>query len=379
MSFIEQENNILLTLKQNIISALKQKDLTYFKEWLRDKGIIFNNNLNELDDIINKLNFSELIFINTAEQLNLIKFNEKLMTDHDKLISYINNKKLKVSFSINDNDNIINYHDKEIHSMHSIGKVFTGILVIILIDRGIINENDLNKELKLDNEVLEKLPNNIKVRLNETTMYDVMTHNSGLMNYLPNYINDIINFNKIPNPIEPEDFLKYIDEELSKSRRHYSNLGLLLIGLSIKHLYNSKLNTNLTYNEILNKFIINEFNLTTFSVNKPLNAMFNDKDNISQHINGSPGGGYWISCEELRIFGEKIKEMFKTSINIKRLIKLYGSEFYDENTNIISHNGKIPASSAQLKIDLNNNIIVSIMSSHYDDAVQLHQAMLIFK
>ena len=72
---------------------------------------------------------------------------------------------------------------------------------------------------------------------------------SGLTNYLGNYFEALKKNNK-ENPIEPEDFIKYINPNIKeKYQYNYSNTGLLLCGLSVKYLYNNKLKENKIWQE----------------------------------------------------------------------------------------------------------------------------------
>ena len=186
-------------------------------------------------------------------------------------------------------------------------------------------------------------------------MFDVMTHMSGLTNYLGNYFEALKKNNK-ENPIEPEDFIKYINPNIKeKYQYNYSNTGLLLCGLSVKYLYNNKLKENKSYNQILNEYIIKPANLTTFTITKPNNAIFNNSGNeIAEFLNGSPAGGYWISPDDLAKFGVFILEQVKEKSKIKKYLEKYGGEFYHKN--IVSHNGFISGSNCWLTVYLKHNV-----------------------
>ncbi len=64
-------------------------------------------------------------------------------------------------------------------------------------------------------------------------------------------MNNYYNKLKIEFPIEPEDFLIYADKNVldKKEIGNYSNLGILLVSLSLKYYY-KKTKTNLCYNQI---------------------------------------------------------------------------------------------------------------------------------
>ncbi len=128
-------------------------------------------------------------------------------------------------------------------------------------------------------------------------------------------------------------FLIYADEDIediSGKEKHYSNLGLVLVGTSLKYHYNKGNRKKLSYNEILHKYIIDKIGLETFSVTKPENGKHNEKYPYLQYFNASPAGGYWISCRELRIFGEWINKLCNENKKIYKLVKKYGEEYYRE-------------------------------------------------
>jgi CubicO group peptidase (beta-lactamase class C family) len=245
---------------------------------------------------------------------------------------------------------------------------------MLLLNDNIIIANDIKQPLQLDKKVFNKLPEQIIKRLTETTMLDVMTHMSGLKNYLGNYFNNLRKNNKV-NPIEPEDFIKYIDNDVNEKDHYtYSNAGLLLCGLSIKHLYNKKLNLNESYNEILNKYIINPAKLKTFSITKPENAIYNKNGvDVMEYVNGSPAGGYWISTDDLAKFGVFILDKIKDKPKLKKYLEKYGGEFYYNNT--ISHSGGLEGSNCWLTVYLKHNISVAIMDNDGKSSKQLKFAI----
>ena len=92
-------------------------------------------------------------------------------------------------------------------------------------------------------------------------MLDAMTHMSGLKDYLTKYF-DALKINNKINPLNPEDFVKYIDDDVDKQGIfNYSNSGILLCGLSVKYLYNKNKKTNKTYNEILSVYLKNKISI----------------------------------------------------------------------------------------------------------------------
>lgn len=353
------ENNRLINYIARVLARLQTDD-----NLITNKLVI--ESVDELRNIFQKLNFKQLIYIYNSEELSFLKENTKLVINNKKLNEYIRVKNMNVAYSIYSNNKSYNLHESNIYPMHSLGKVFTGILLILLIHNDIIDEDDLNKPLQLPKNIYDKLPESVRNRLQETTMLDVMTHQSGLKNYLGKYLKSL-ETNDRPNPTEPEDFVKYIDDDVNndvnddvneKNVRIYSNAGLLLCGISALHLYNTKTGENKHYNELLNEYIILPAKLSSFYVSKPNDAVYNINHKTYEYVSGSPAGGYWISCLDLCKFGRFCLKLTKNQ-RIFSLIKKYGGEFY--NNNVINHTGALRDTSCILRIDIIKNTVISIM------------------
>jgi hypothetical protein len=378
-SFIGNENKLFNKNIEKISKKISEiKDKTQLIEFInknQNKKYVIDDfsNITSIINIIKTLSLSDMIMIDNGEHFNIFKI-KKPNIEEENINDYILSKKLELSYSIYNNNKNINNNGDIIYPMHSIGKVFTGFLIMLLINEDIITENDILEPIKLDKEIIDLLPIKVIERLKETTMLDVMTHLSGLKNYLKNYFDDLRNNNNI-NPIEPIEFIKYIDQDVgNKGEYIYSNAGLLLCGLSIKHLYNKKKSSNKSYNDILYEYIIKPANLETFSITKPKEAIYNNKDvDIMEFVNGSPAGGYWISSNDLAKFGIFILDEIKIKPNIKKYLEKYGKEFYYNN--IISHSGGLPGSNCWLTIYLEHDISVAIMDIDGKSSKQLKFAI----
>jgi hypothetical protein len=238
-SWINQEiiiKNKLIDLLPNKIYNLKDKKqlINFINLQLNKKYTLNNfNNLEKIKNIIINLNLTDLYQINNGENFNIIKSNTIPNIYIKKIKQYILDKKLNISCSIfHNNKNILNYNN-EIYAMHSIGKVFTGFLIMILLNLKIITEKDINSPIQIDPTILNTIPIKVKNRLKTTTMLDAMTHMSGLKDYLTKYL-DALKINNKINTLNPEDFVKYIDDDVDKQGIfNYSNAGILLCGLSV--------------------------------------------------------------------------------------------------------------------------------------------------
>jgi len=73
----------------------------------------------------------------------------------------------------------------------------------------------------------------------------------------------------------------------------------------LKYYYNKKNKTDLSYNQILDKYIINKIKLKSFSISKQkYNAVFPvAHDDLTKYVNGSHATSYWLSTSDLCKFG----------------------------------------------------------------------------
>jgi CubicO group peptidase (beta-lactamase class C family) len=264
-------------------------------------------------------------------------------------------------------------------AMHSVGKMFTGALMLRLIEEKIISEKALTEFIQLDDRIIKDLPPAVSEQLSKTTLHDVMLHYGRYGDYLGNYQDDIDKALKenssIPQINEPKDFLLYADRELIPEEDlepvekdgpkiyKYSNLGILLVGLSIEHLYNKYAEENskekLTYSEILNHYVIKPARMETFEVHMPEGARVNPEDQLSSHISGGPAGGYWSTTGDLLKFGKWLGDESKKQ-NFMRLLDSYGGEFYKNRD--ISHSGSIESASAHVSHRIDNGLTIAVMS-----------------
>ncbi len=256
--------------------------------------------------------------------------------------------------------------DELIFAIHSIGKVYTGILTLIMLEEGVIKESSLFSPLKVDTLTMQSLPLNVQQRIRATTLYDTMIHRGGFGDYLGKYVDAIESSIKaqrpIPLPHHPEDFLPFSDEKvfnLEPGESRYSNLGILLLGLSIQYHYQKF--EPLDYNSILKKHILDKAGITLFC-SKPPQGNFNQEDAIAGYLCGSPAGGYWTTVKHLHAFGEWIRQKCIQDSDFMGLVEKYGQEFYSADNREIVHGGGIPSSSAFFSVFLDNGVTIAIAS-----------------
>jgi CubicO group peptidase (beta-lactamase class C family) len=248
-------------------------------------------------------------------------------------------------------------------SIHSVGKVFTGALVLLMTKDNVITPDILNNPpLEIDPRIKKKLPLNVQKHLSNISLGQAMTHQGMLGDYLGDYEKTIeiaLKEGVSPPAINrAEDLIAFSDDQIKKN--DYSNLGLLLTGLSIQYHYNKKHGTSLTYDQILKTQILDPIGIN-LATKKPKNAHYNEEDPIAPHIEGGPAGGYWTTSEDLHKFGRWLNNQCKDPEFCESCEK-FGSEFYSEKRREISHSGFISSASAHLSSFLDNGITISVMS-----------------
>lgn len=268
----------------------------------------------------------------------------------------------------------------------SVGKVFTGVLMLKMLQAGIISEDMLDrKPPPLDENVLEQLSQEVCAQLKECTLRDLMLHKSGLGNHLQGYVDAIKESRDLSNIKSPTDVLQFAEKKIypldqtdhvSGEHMHYSNLGIILVGLAIEHSYKKHFGSSKPYNDILHEYIINAdtggAGLDSFSVCNPGNGITNPTDDIAPQMVGDPSGGYWLTVGDLGKFGNWLVEEAK-NMAFKKLLENYGREFYNRSRNIIAHSGGIPSASAYFVCYLDTGTTVAILSNKPWQAIGLYK------
>ncbi|MDP1835424.1 MAG: serine hydrolase domain-containing protein [Chlamydiales bacterium] len=370
---------------------------------------------NEFIGLFDNLSRSQVDSIEANEGLNLLEVfpmrklveNIKLSEDvKEQLSDYMRDVSYSGVVSISTPSEEITVSTAQIpdpqapFSIHSVGKVFTGVLMMKMIKNEIVDEKILDKPVQLEDHVKEIIADKSPVlakHLEKTSLRELMLHQSGLGDYLGNYqdaIESALESNTpIPEVKRPEEFLQFANDDiealdLSAGEQRYSNLGILLVGLAIQSHYNEK-NKDVegyqhkSFDEILKKEVFDSAGIKV-SLNKPENAIYNEKtDPVAAHLCATPGGGHWTSAEDLQKFGKWLcqevhQEDMEAPNSLYQILERNGGEFYGGG--VIGHAGAINSASSQLTVLLKPGITIAALANREKigsefAAVKLNQAI----
>jgi CubicO group peptidase (beta-lactamase class C family) len=277
-----------------------------------------------------------------------------------------------------------NVRDDSAYNIASVGKIFTGVLAVKMIQEEVLIEDGVKTQpVELDQKILDQLPENIQKHLEGVTLHQLMTHTSGLTDHLPGYEGKIKaaldEGSATPAITEAEDYLEFAEDAVVKvpeGETRYSNLGLLLAGLAIQSAHNKKHpDEKLDYHSILEKYVLTPAKMEQCSIQRPEeNSCPNPIDPISSHLCGGPAGGYWANAESLGNFGKWVCEKWKDP-EFKRLTEDYGSEFYDAEAKEIRHWGTTQSISADLAIYPEESTTSVVLTNRPLEAFHANRAM----
>ncbi|MGE3318662.1 MAG: serine hydrolase [Candidatus Berkiella sp.] len=321
------------------------------------------------------------------------------------LKEYMREMQISAAVSIvNNNQSYVIDHERfgrnPTFSIHSVAKVFTGVLLMKMIDDGIMSESDLDEPIQLDEAVLRALSPEVQQRLTEVSLKQIMLHESGLGDYLDNpsglsaSIEDNLNQHRTGSNITSSlDLVKYGDKSLGDrpaGQFHYSNLGMLLLGFAIEKKYQDAQRKRgelplLGIDEIMQRFAKQEIKMAQLDPKRPADGKYNttqqrnpqrqlltnkDPKFIQDYVSsrfGCTAGGYWTTNEDLQKFGEWIKIACQKSPNFERLIKTHGDEFYNKDKQAVEHSG-LHADTAHFYTSLRNGTVITVLSDQGERA-----------
>lgn len=353
-------------INDDFTKAIKEKNLSLFKSLFKDLSSEVLIGIAQGEDILKAIN-------PPAENNPSIEgediFDLKKDMKEKGISATVSISNHQVSYSVESVDITTNTP----LSIHSLGKVFTAMLLMKMIRDGIIIKKDvLEKPIQLDNDVLSQLSDDVRDRLQYATFKQIMTHHSGLGNYLTKQFIMIDKANTqsalIPLVHNSRELLKFSDKHVEKlDNFHYSNLGFLLLGLSIENHYNNYLKKegkpSVTIDEIMQSFALDEVKMILFSPYIPSEgARFNSENPYLKYLYGSPAGGHWTTSADMQKFAFWIQNECHKDPAFKELIKEHGEEFYDKESDAIIHSGDLPTDSSWFYCSLKNDTSICILS-----------------
>lgn len=272
----------------------------------------------------------------------------------------------------------------DVFSMHSVGKVFTGMLIYKMLEAGVITEVDLLKPIQLAPEVFATLPPNVQQHLQkpEVTLLKLMTHKGGLGDFRENfrkYIEECLKKGEKPRVTHMRELTQFVESNtFALDQPHYSNAAILLIGFAIEHAYENKFNEHRDFIDILKDYILQPAGIPFVNEMKPKDspkhqAKFNQEDRVWVFDVGSSAGGYWLTAEDLTKFGQWIYDQYHSDPKKPDFVnpcfadfirKGYGEEFFADKQNplLAVHSGGNGFSSSFFAVSLHNGTILAILS-----------------
>lgn len=394
---IESNNDASVKSFKGFLKARFPKDPTWpervekiFDEAFQDK------NFEKFYNALKHINLSDM---NEHEKLVILKPSSKLtISDRElsKLSQYMADQKISASVCIGQANgvfNVVNSAENQsspIFAIHSVSKVFTGMLVLVMLNNKdkILTVDQLDKIIELDPADMKLLPTSVQKFIidNKVTLHELMTHKGGLGDYYEQYLVEIEAAIKSEKPLglqNPEDFIRFADHSThEKGKWLYSNLGILLVGLAIKHAYAKKYGVIRPYNEILEKYIIRPAGMQNFFVTNPqfskseanTNVKPGANDPLAPYIVGSPAGGYWTNAEDLARFGQWIYNQCQNK-NFRTLLERFGEEFYHKESESVAHSGDIRSASSYLSVSLDNGAVAACLSDQPQQARELNMTI----
>lgn len=257
---------------------------------------------------------------------------------------------------------------------------FVELLIMSLHQDGLITQEILNQKFELP----DYLPTEVKEYLSKLdsplTLKTIMQ--AGLEGDVEKYKGDVekykkMDFTKVLDVRHAEDLLMFADTTThSMGEINYSNLGMLLLGLSIQHHYNQENGTKKEFQEIVFDEIAQKAGMKTFTPIKPKNGRISPIDSEANgHIYGAGSGGYWSTSEDLIKFGQWLNENVKGEF--RHLIEEHGEEFHESG--VIKHKGDGDHSSTYFSTHLDSGISIAILSDQGESvATKMHDDILDF-
>lgn len=288
--------------------------------------------------------------------------------------------------------------DKDtIFRVASISKMFTAIIALMLVRKGIIKLSDC-----ISNYVKEiKRLENIKGYQECITFHQLLSQTSGIDRSSENDIDqkgDIKDWEKILiNALEHTGFTW-------KPGTHYeySNMGYAILGLALENAFSEKSSEKKNYFELVNEWIFKPCGMTDTSFEYPVDKKDRVADARYNHGEefkiGDPRddhqgaaavySGVYSTVSDLAKFisclmGDKLltkeeKNLMFTPQNLNPLVEpLYGlGTEISQNREIVGHSGALPGYKTQLGYHLTKKKGVIILRNYFTGQIKLSSTMM---
>ena len=175
-------------------------------------------------------------------------------------------------------------------AINSLGKMFTAILIMQLVEDG---------EIELDDSIKKHLPRFEHSRADDITIHHLLSHRSGLPDYFLLQLKGEIPFGLIQNEVLKKIEKMELDFEPDAAFQ-YSNTGYILLGEIISKYRNGN------FQEILTKHIFSILDMNESSIT--------DKSNVTAYFSGDGKIVYYN--DDMEIFGDgqgssSLSDMYK--------------------------------------------------------------------
>ena len=284
----------------------------------------------------------EIYFIRQTGGKNKFKF----MVDKPKL-KYVKYDEKNIIHMINtvDNEKLDEYSE---FMIGSVTKVFTGIMMIILNDKKILN---------LDDNITKYIKPNKNNKFDNITIKHLINHTGGIIWYLT--------YKDIPSKYRAvksstEALRIFMDKPLCTEKlgvKKYSSMGYIMLGAIIEKV------TNLTYTEALKQYILHPCKMHNTDIGEPNITAYNNnismdnskkEEQVEKYMVNSAGGLY--SCiADMANFAKYIPKIL-TKSQIKRCYAYYD----DKNT--IEHGGFIYGGDAKFMVEYTDKFKIKNVS-----------------
>lgn len=264
----------------------------------------------------------------------------------------------------------------------STGKMFTGVSIIQLHEKGLLNLQDPIGKYIDTSWILKEFSDKI-------TIHHLLCHQSGLGNF---FNDDFFNGSKeLFRNVNDFKMLVQGDTLLFEpgTKFGYSNIGMLLLGVIIEEV------SGLSYFDYVDKYIYGPLNMDNsgcFNMDEPVENLAigytpnNDesgwKNNYYWHvIKGGPAGGGFSNVYDLHKFGLAIlneelvsKESWGLLLsNHTDINNVWGYSYYGygfllteiNNNSVVGHVGGFPGYSAGFNVFPKNGYIICVLSNYY--------------